>query len=216
MDTHRRTPLHAWQESHAARFADRHGWRLPAAFADTSREVNTARTGLAIADVTAFAKFSFTGADVASLARSWMSDPQAGKIAAVKEPASGWLCYLSEDTLLLLCTDLATGRMGPPWRDVTDAHAGFLVIGDNAPQFLGSHLDLGADPNVIAPGACLETGIFGVQCILARPAAELPAIGVWVGWDVARFVWDRLCETGSRHGLAPIGIDALKELDWHA
>lgn len=211
----RRSPLHAWHESHGARFVDRHGWRVPASYGDMSGAVAAARTGLALADVTAFAKYLVTGKDVAALARARMEDPQPGKMIPVKEPRPGWLCYLSEDTLLFLCHELTPSRNElTPWRDVTDAYAGFLLIGSDAPQALGTHLNLGASPNVLAPGTCLETGFYGAACVLARPAHERPnVVGIWVSCDVALYAWERLAEAGNP---VPLGLDTLKELRWRA
>jgi glycine cleavage system aminomethyltransferase T len=63
-----RTPLHHWHAAHGARFLDRDGWQVVAAYADPEREAETARTGLGLADNSAFLKDS-------SRARLWVMGP---------------------------------------------------------------------------------------------------------------------------------------------
>jgi len=50
-----RTPLHHWHAAHGARFEDRHGWQTAIAYAGVKPEVEAARIGLGLADLTALA-----------------------------------------------------------------------------------------------------------------------------------------------------------------
>ncbi len=49
-----RTPLHFWHAAHGARFIDRDGWQAVAGYTSLEREVEAARNGLAVADISAF------------------------------------------------------------------------------------------------------------------------------------------------------------------
>lgn len=212
----RRSPLHAWHKANGARLVQRHGWQFPVDFQEQAREVAATRAGLAVADISPFPKYMLNRPLEAG---AQMGESQPGKVCSVTEPEPGWLCQLSEDTVLLLGTQLVphAERLPQSWRDVSDAYAGFLILGADAPRFLGACLDLGASPNLLAPGTCLETGFFGTAGLLARSASEQPAaVGLWVSCDVARYAWERIWDVGAARGLVPVGLDALKQLGWHA
>lgn len=216
-----RSPLHAWHEARGATFAQRHGWCFAESFPDTTEP----RAGLYLADITPFAKRSFTGKSVASLARAAASELQPGSVALIPSPYPGWLAYLSDDQLLFLSTHLgehgaATARLPnqpdqpapSPW-DVTSAYAGFLLIGTDAQRFVGGLLNL---PAALAPGVCVETGLFGVPSLLARGPDEQTTIGIWVGCDVALYLWERLWQAAAARCVSPLGASALREFGWHA
>lgn len=213
-----RSPLHAWHEAHGARFGQHHGWLLAQSFPGVSWS-----SGLRLADVTPFAKASITGNDVSELARAALADPQPGKVAAVAGTSPGWLCYLSEEHLLFLSTRLDaepdTLRIPNQREDarpitwnVTSAYAGCLLIDDNAAQLISYRLNPGRGPATLVPGSCVETGFFGVNCVLAR--LDERSVGVWVPWDVAEYAWERLRELAP--AAAPLGITALGDYGWHA
>lgn len=213
-----RSPLHAWQEANGARFTQRHGWRLAESFHSGASQ----RSELMLADVTPFAKLSITGNDVSGQAGAVLPDAQPGNVAVVE--GAGWLCYLSEDQLLFLSSrldarldDFQLPRQPhdarPATWDVTSAYAGFLLIGEQAARLAGSSLNLGGGPATLAPGSCVETGFFGVNCLLAL-LDERPVLGIWVPWDAAEYAWERLCEAAPHAPL--LGVDALRKFGWHA
>ncbi|MBM4069223.1 MAG: hypothetical protein FJ271_09800 [Planctomycetes bacterium] len=219
-----RSPLHVWQEAHGARFGERHGWRLAESFA-------AQRSDLLLVDVTPFAKLAFTGYEILDLSHTHFPDPQPGRVVAVSGAKPGWLCHQSDEQLLFLSTRLeaegfASFRLpGQPehkrittW-DMTSAYAGFLLIGSDVSdvaRLLGGHLNLGSSPSILSPGSCVETGFYGVPCLLARAPDDRPVVGMWVAWDVAEYVWDRLLQIGAAHGLAAAGGDVLREFGWQA
>src|SRR5690242_8524681 len=100
-----RTPLHHWHAGHGARFAESDGWQVPQAYAGAERETAAARTGLAVADISAFPKVSLRGPVVADAARHLMGDGNAtrpGRAARLHHGAPGLACRLTADHLLLL------------------------------------------------------------------------------------------------------------------
>jgi glycine cleavage system aminomethyltransferase T len=216
-----RSPLHAWQEARGARFGERHGWRLVESFAGP-------RAGLLLADVTPFAKVAFTGGEVPRLAEALLADAQPGKVEVISGAKPGWLCYLSEEQLIFLSTRLDADvpeafqfpgqpeQVKPAQWDVTSGYAGFLLLGTDAPRILGSQLNLGGGSSVLSPGTCVETGFFGVSCLLARAPDERPVVGIWVGWDVAEYVWEQLWRVGAAQGVTAAGAEVLHEFGWHA
>jgi glycine cleavage system aminomethyltransferase T len=64
-----RTPLHAWHAAHSARFVERDGWQVVAAYTTPEREAEAARAGLGVVDISSFA-------DVAPRAGFWVVGPR--------------------------------------------------------------------------------------------------------------------------------------------
>jgi len=78
-----RTPLHHWHVAHGARIADRDGWKIPFSYSSVDQEVAAVRAGLGLVDVSAFAKISFRGRGVATLAHVLVGDSPASKPGGV-------------------------------------------------------------------------------------------------------------------------------------
>ena len=55
-----------------------------------------------------------------------------------------------------------------------------------------------------------ETSLAGAHALLVHPPAgsSPPSVRVYVAWDLAEYVWERLVETGRHRGLMPLGHDA--------
>src|SRR5262249_18123709 len=144
-----RTPLHHWHAAHGARFADRDGWQVVAAYSGAEREAEAARAGLGLADVSAFAKVSLRGPGVPALVRSLVADGAARHRGGGAAVAGGvaLACRLREAHLLLLsagvtATALNQRLAGLPGSepmvqtDATSAYAGFWVLGPRLEEFL--------------------------------------------------------------------------------
>ena len=155
-----RSPLHHRHVARGARLGDVGGWQVPLGYGDTAGEVAAARTGAALADVTAF--------------------PNLGPLgnAAAQH-------------------DIAT-------------LAGFWLFGPHTEQIISRLTAL--DAVALPEGACAETAFAGVHALLLRPpGVPVPSLRVWVAWDVAEYVWDRILEAG-RGAVVAMGYDALREL----
>jgi sarcosine oxidase subunit alpha len=206
-----RTPLHAWHGAHAARFAERDGWQVVASYTSPEREAEAARASLGLADVSAFAKFSLRGARPASLT--------IRAVAFLPGPALA--CRLTEDHLLLLGSspsgaglEAEGGQLAQAQTlrrlDVTSAYAGFCLVGPRCEELLRRLTNLDVRPAQFPMNTCAETALAGVEALLVRSAElAVPAVRVYVGWDVGEYVWERLLEAGRAHGITPVGLDAL-------
>jgi sarcosine oxidase subunit alpha len=221
-----RTPIHQWHAARGAHFADQDGWLAVAAYSDPEREAEAARTGLGLADVSAFAKIGLRGLGVSSFASSLVPDSAAvrprGVASLPGEPALA--CRLTEDHLLLLATTptatslgqrIAVLREGRPiiQVDSTSAYAGFALVGPRLEKFLLrlTHLDL--LPASFPVNSCSETALAGVEALLVRTGEfSLPALRIYVGWDLGEYVWERLLEAGRDESITPIGLEALRLL----
>jgi sarcosine oxidase subunit alpha len=215
--------LHAWHAAHGARFTERDGWQVVATYSDAAREAEAARAGLGLADISAFAKISCRGAGVPDLARSLAPDgPTLSRHGVAFVPDGPALaCRLTPDHLLVLAsTPSASGlgqrltgvRQGGPivQTDVTSAYAGFWLLGPRLDELLRylTHLDM--RPASFPVNSCAETALAGVEALLVRVAeTSLPALRVYVPWDLGECVWERVMEAGRDVPVTPLGMDAL-------
>jgi glycine cleavage system aminomethyltransferase T len=210
-----RTPLHAWHAAHGARLTESHGWQVPAGYSTLERELAVARSAVALADLSAFAKVSILGPGVPAFARTLAGDAVSKpcRVAVVDAGGPVLACRLAADHLLLLAD---TPDLEPLMRqqaasiDVTTAYAVFSLVGPNAEPVLAqlTALDLAG---CLPPGACAETGLAGIQALLVRPpTTPLPWVRICVAWDLGEYVWERLLDAGRRHGVEAVGLDALR------
>lgn len=221
-----RTPLHHWHAAHGARFADWDGWQVVAAYSDPEREAAAARTGLGLADISASAKISLRGPGVSSLVSSLVPDSAAihprGVACVPGEPALA--CRLTEDHLLLLATTptaasleqrVAGLRWGPSVVpvDTTSAYAGFVLVGQRPVEVLRRLTHLDVRPDSFPVNSCAETAFAGVEALLVRAGDfSLPALRIYVAWDLGEHVWERLLEAGRGESITPVGLEALRLL----
>src|SRR5579884_1571322 len=116
-----RTSLHHWHTSHGARLVDRDGWQVPAVYTDVERETAAARTGLGVADVSAFAKTSLLGPGVAEVVPHLVGPGRADRpctAAPLHAGSPGLACRLTADSLLLLASTTDPAPLAAGLRDL--------------------------------------------------------------------------------------------------
>jgi sarcosine oxidase subunit alpha len=221
-----RTPLHHWHTAHGARFAERDGWQVVAAYSSWEPEAAAARAGLGLADVSAFAKVSLRGAGVPSLTQALAPDCAALRPRGVASLSDGstLACRLTDDHLLLLASATTATALNeqldalPQGRavvrtDVTSAHAAFEVVGPRLDDLLRRLTALDVRPAAFPLNSCAETALAGVEALLVRPAGRsLPALRVLVAWDLGEYVWERMTDAGADVPITPVGLEALASL----
>jgi len=197
------------------------GWHIARAYAGVERELEAARAGVALADVSASSKLSLRCPGVPALAASLAPDSPALKplgVARIGDTEPALACRLTEDHLLLLSLEESPFR--PDLRgesivatDVTSAFAGFFVVGPRLEALLPRLTLLDVRLSSLPPNSCAETQFAGVEALLVRtPEASLPALRIYVAWDMAEYVWERMWEAGRDLAIAPLGLDALRAL----
>jgi aminomethyltransferase len=219
-----RTPLYHWHERNGARLGEWDSWQVAEAYAGHEKELAAAKTGLAIADISAFPKLNFLGTGVPELTQTLTGDSRAAQplgVAASTADPSILACRLKEDQLLVIA--LTTNRAGLEnimagtgpesviRQDVTSAYAGLWLIGPNTESALRqvTHHDVASMP----VGSCAETGLAGVPVILIRPPKlSVPSMQVLVAWDVAEYVWETVLDSGRKSSISPMGMEGLEEL----
>ncbi len=222
-----RTPLHHWHVAHAARLVTSDGWQVPEVYANPEQEIVVAQEGVALADISAFAKISLLGQGVPALTASLVGDGQAlppRGVARLEAGGGALACRLTADHLLLLATstrpDVLDKRSASLLqqlpiieRNVTSAYAGFYVVGPHVGDVLRRLTFLDVSPAAMSPGTCAEAALEGIQALLVcPPRSALCAVQVYVGWDLGEFVWEELLKTGEQYRIAPIGLEAWRRV----
>jgi sarcosine oxidase subunit alpha len=203
-----RTPLHHWHAAHGARFIDRHGWQVVAAYTTAEREAEAARAGLALADISASAKLSLRGSGVPDFIPALLPH----RVAAPPGTAA-LACRLAEDHLLIFgSVPLKVSFQGLRLvaTDTTSAYAGLWVIGPRCQELLRRLTLLDVRVEVFPVNSCAETQLAGVEALLvATSELSLPSLRVYVAWDLAEYVWERMLQAGRDGNVTPIGHEAL-------
>jgi aminomethyltransferase len=212
-----RLPLQHWHARHGARFAESDGWQLPAVYRGVEAETTAARTGVALADVSAFAKVSLLGPGVEAAARQLTGDGPALQprgVALIRPQGMGVVCRLTADHLLVLASFTAPLPHGPSnipavvASDATSAYASFCLAGPRGEAVLQRLT--GFDVAGLPSSSCAETGVAGVHAVLVQaPELSVPSLRILVAWDLAEYVWGTLLDAGRGHGITPLGMDGL-------
>jgi glycine cleavage system aminomethyltransferase T len=225
-----RSPLHHWHTEHGARFTTSGGWQLPALYSSVERETAAGRSGLVLADTSAVAKIGLLGSGVSAAALALAGETLATKARGVvrlqSDPAV-FVCRQTADYLLMLAgtsnpapiLDRLVGLPACPSlvrNDETTARAGFCLAGLHIYDVLRQLVALDVSQAALPAGSCAETGLAGVHALLVRPP-ELggsfpPSLQIYVAWDLAEYVWQRLLDAGRAWGMAPLGWEALRAL----
>ncbi len=230
-----RTPLHHWHAARGACFVESDGWLVPQAYAGVDEEAVAASQNVGLADISAFAKISLLGREVAALAEDLFAVGHAATLRSVTTfDANGPVlaCRLTADHLLLLTLStnpkaledrlsalvpkLPFGNergQAVVQQDMTSAYAGFCLIGPKSEDVLQHLTALDVALAVLPPGSCAETSLAGVAAVLVRPPdLAISAVLVYVSWDLAEYIWQRLLEAGRSAGILPIGLAAWRRL----
>jgi glycine cleavage system aminomethyltransferase T len=215
-----RLPLQRWHTSNGARFADSDGWQLPSVYTSVETETAAARTAVALADLSAFAKIRLLGRGADAAARQWIGDgplPAPHGVALLQAPSAALVCRLTADHLLLLASTTAPPPLFPfeapavVATDVTCAYASYCLAGPRGEALL--HQLTALDVAALPSSGCAETGLASVHAVVVRaPELCVPSVRILVAWDVAEYVWETLFDAGRVHGITPLGLDGWRSL----
>jgi sarcosine oxidase subunit alpha len=220
-----RTPLYQWHAEHGARFLESDGWELPAVYSNVATEMSAGRERVGVADVSAWAKISLQGSDVAAVTLALLGDGGAAQpldVVSFAVDTEVLACRLTWDHLLLLATTPNPARLQERLEqlprlasvvqtDVSSLYAAFCLVGPKTEDLLGRLTSLAIGPSALPAGSCAETGLAGIQVLLIRPPqAVVPALFLLPSWDLAEYVWDTLLQSGRDLGVIPMGCESLQ------
>jgi 4-methylaminobutanoate oxidase (formaldehyde-forming) len=213
--------MHHWYETHGIRLAERDGWLVPEPPADPAWQPGAAGSGgLALADLSTWVKTSVRGAGIAPIVLYVLGDTPAARprgVTTVAGHGPGMACRLTDDQLLLLTSSagahdldwLLVNRQQPLPGEKTDetfAYAGLGLLGPQTDEVLRrlTALDLGSAG--LPANSCAETALAGVHALVVRPLQlTVPAVAVFVSWDVGEYVWTCFLEAGRPLALTVVG-----------
>jgi glycine cleavage system aminomethyltransferase T len=222
-----RTPLYHWHANHGARFFMSDGWQVPAAYSSSGVEIEAARTSLALADISAWAKISLQGQAVPALTEALPADSRAANplgATCLAENPQVLACRLRWDHLLLSAatTDptVFEAHLGKSTRldaviqtDATSAYAGLCLMGPRTEDLLRRVTALDIGPQALPEGSCAETSLAGVHVLLIRPpATAVPMVYVYHSWDLAEYVWVAVLQAGRDWSPAAMGWEGLQSV----
>jgi 4-methylaminobutanoate oxidase (formaldehyde-forming) len=97
--------------------------------------------------------------------------------------------------------------------DMTSGYAGLYLIGPNAEAVLRKLTSVDVSASALPVGSCAETSLAGVHALLVPTLEDsLPAVRVYVAWDVGEYVWDQLFRLGRDFGITPVGLESIARL----
>jgi glycine cleavage system aminomethyltransferase T len=212
-----RTPLHSWQEARGTTMVPRDGWLVPdPATSDTEAECLAAQNGVGLVDLSAYAKLSLRGPKLRVLVQDVLGKSPAVRPRGVAVHDAGGTvlaCRLTDEHLLLLAMRINAAGLDTPFTnlaselaivqtDVTCAFAGIGLVGPKAEQVVQRLTSLDLSARGLPTGSCAETNLAGIQALLVRPAQlDLPALCLYVAWDLGEYVWEKLWQTSRREGI---------------
>ncbi len=212
-----RSPLQAWHAGQGATWVQQEGWSVPAFYSSVAAEIEAAQTGLALADISSFTKINVRGRN---LVQSLLGDNTPPGTVLWAAENGGWMCRLAQDHCRLM---LPTARSSfnlpthPDYRpdrvqEVTTHSAGFALFGPKYGKVLSGLTSLDLSPAAFPPGHCAQTGFAGVPALLVATPNSPPNMQLFVAWDVAEYVWDRIRGQAAPESIVPLGMGAIKEL----
>ena len=157
-------PLHHWHLATATHWLTQDGWQLPVAYMaipdSAGREIEVARQGFALIDVSAFAKISLLGHGLSAITQALVRDhspPNPGELARWTADPSVLVCRLRQDHLLLLCSTIGNDTLerrlaeilpssGLLRSDATTAYAGFCLVGPRLVEVMSGLTPLDVSP----------------------------------------------------------------------
>lgn len=216
--------LHRRHLSLGAHMTDEGGWQRAARYSSPEEEAAAVRTGVGLCDTSPMGKLLVQGDDVAGFLGASLSAtdvPLPGSVSWHSE--STLLCRLASDQILVLTTPETAGRTRTVLDaqhdenvhlvDMTSALTGLCVAGPRSADVLVKVTNLDLAGPTASNMTCAQTSLSGVQGILVRADfRDVPCYRIFVSRDLGEFAWDVLMEAGSREGLKPFGVEALRLL----
>jgi heterotetrameric sarcosine oxidase gamma subunit len=207
-----------------ARFEERDGWVVAAAYASREQETEALTRAAGWADFSHLGKLELQ-AEPAALQNVFLDIAGAPfELGSARRAAGAWWCPLAPTRILVVCepSRLAPLRgqledaldiQGPSASlvDVTTAFAALCVMGPMAREVFARFCALDLRPQSTPVAAVLPGSVARQPGIVLCEATD--RFLVLFGWAVAEYVWQQVAEAGRHLGGAPVGIDALPPLD---
>lgn len=229
----KRTPLYDQHLKHRGMIADYGEWELPARFAPLEKELNAAKTAVALFDNSAAGKFSVTGKDSEKILRSLVPSSLDRCKAGSMMPS----CLCNEQGVIIDMISvyrpsrdefIVSGSFSSTDRDfrwisgkctgdiaienVSDAISKIDCIGPMSPHLISEIFSI-CSPEKFSEQHLCQTMYRNRPCIIAKKEfAGITACEIFIHNDSAPELWEELISTGYHYGIVPAGMDAVHYL----
>lgn len=217
----RASAMYRVQEALGARFKDDAGWRVAEVYTSVDDEVEGARAGVGLCDVSACGKLGIRGEAVEALGPKLTGRPLPAAGLAARERVNGasvLVCRRAQDELLVLTppgevsavAGVIESAAAGACAHVTDLTAAFAVV-DLTGARLGALLErlVPLDLSTVPPLGVVQGDLARVHAIMVRLDA---GFRILVPREYGDFLWRTLADAGHDLGLTPVGAAAQARL----
>ena len=220
------TPIYAIARGLEAEFAEHHGWRVAAVYSTMEAELAQARGGVALADETPRGKIRIEGDGAAAVLEAAFAPGslEVGSGAAIE---CGHLYRLRPDLFYLgtvpgaeeaareeAAAAAESAGILVSATDITHGCAEIRVVGPASPGLMSKVCGLDFDQAAFPDGEARQSSVARTtQTIIRRDIGSLPAYSLVGARSLGAYLWTTLAEAGGEWGLAPLGRNALGELE---
>ena len=205
-----------------AEMVEHEGWSLPARYSYPGDEAARVRESVGIADISPVGKIRLQGESVDQALREAFPDFQVPSIGAVSVTSAGpAVVRLADDDCLIITKPTNVEQVLESLRldecvhpvNITSVLAAVRIIGPNAPAVLASVTDLDLVPPYFPNLSCAQSMVAEIHgTIIRKDRGGLLSYDLFFGRDYGDHMWESLMDAGERHGLRPIGLEALRAL----
>ena len=215
----RRSAMHHKHLLLGALMVERDGWQQPAHFGSAEAEAKHLREALGICDISPRAKFVLKGDQAEQLVSRVFPTaliPDVGEIiveahAGGIHGANAALCRLAQDEIICVATTgLATCAHS---LDISSAFAGVSIAGPQASHLLAMISELNTSDAAFPNLRCAQSKFADIHGTLLRiDLGNLPNYQLYFGREFGEYMWDALVEAAEVCGGAPVGFEAMDQL----
>lgn len=221
------TALHNITLGLGARYVEHMGqWRFPGGYASVVEEIDAIRAGCGLADVSPHGKLQIEGAAALEVVRAGFGDAPEAIHAGTYGPF-GHLVRLRPDLFYLstppggeaeaaALLEAAIARLGVfvTVTDLTHGLADLCLIGPASALVLSQLCGLDFRGAAFPDLAAKQTSVAKTrQLVRRRDFGPIPSFSLAGEQSVAAYLWQALTAAGAEHGLRPVGVEALGELE---
>jgi aminomethyltransferase len=180
----KRASLFYLHQRTGAKFAERHGWEMPASFTSPQSEESQVRERVGLADLSYRAKFD----------------------TRIK-PAQSFWC-LGKNHYLVVGEPPVVPPSGAT--DVTGVYADLFLAGPWSNAVFGKLTSLNVSTGKLPNLSCAQASLAHVHTIVLREdLGSIPGFHLLVSREYAESVWESIVHAGHEFHLQPFGLEAL-------
>lgn len=199
------------------------GWQRPATYTSAGQEIERARAGVGLGDISPVPKLGLQGTDLDVALRQalpGLDPPAVGEVA--RRPGDGGgaetlVARLAEDEALVLGLRLEALAVEPDRCahvvEITSAMAAVSVTGPSAQALLSGISDLDVSSGSFPDLRCTQATFAEIHGTLLRlDLGGLPGYQLYFSREFGEYMWDALMEAGEAFQVTPLGLEAMEQL----